>query len=131
MVGRINISRQADAVRHLFMALERDVRKIKTCWFCQSALPTMKFANKGHLKGNHLAECPFERLALAAEHCIKLRDGDDEAEKGGAETALAAEIAHLLGKMGEHTCPFQICQYDSGHRLECPFHAFERDVSGG
>jgi hypothetical protein len=31
MVGRIKISTQADAARHLFMDLEKDAKKIKRC----------------------------------------------------------------------------------------------------
>ncbi len=46
MVGRINISAQAEAARQLFMSLERDAKKIKTCWFCGFTLPTSKLA--GH-----------------------------------------------------------------------------------
>ena len=128
MVGRIKISRQADAVRHLFMALEKDAEKIKNCWFCGSALPTMKLANQGYLAENHHATCPFESLAIAAESCIKLRDSGDGSAKVAAEKALAEQIGHLVKAMEGHTCPFPDCKYTTGHRLECPFQSFKRDT---
>jgi hypothetical protein len=126
MVGRIKISTQADAVRHLFMALEKDARQIKDCWFCGSPLSTMKLANQGSLAGNHRNSCPFEELAAAAEHCIHLRNSGD-LERQAAESALTASISNFLNAMAASKlpCPFPICRYSSGHRLECPFHAFE------
>jgi hypothetical protein len=128
MVGRIKISRQADATRHLFMDLEKNAKKIKTCWFCGFDLSVMKLANQGYLAGNHDAACPFEPLAIAAENCIKLRDSSDEQTKAAAEKSLAEKISDLLKAMMARTCPFPICHYTSGHRLECPFHSFERDA---
>jgi hypothetical protein len=74
VVGKLNISPQADAVRHLFMGLEEKAKKIKSCWLCGSPLSTLKLANQGHLSRNHETDCPFEEVALAAEECIKWRD---------------------------------------------------------
>ena|SRR5579872_5196597 len=130
MVGRIKISRQADAVRHLFMDLEKNAKSIKTCWFCGSNLPTMRLANQGFLRGNHGTDCPFENLAVAGELCIKLRDSDDLSAKEAAETALIVNIKNFLEAMTarEDICPFPVCEYSSGHRLECPIHSFERDA---
>jgi hypothetical protein len=128
MVGRINISRQADAVRHLFMALEKSAKKIGSCWFCGTPLSTMKLANQGYLKGNHTAECLLGQLADAGETCIKLRDVGTDSEKAAAEQALEHKITDLLHAMKTHECPFPVCEYSSGHRVECPFHAFERDT---
>jgi len=130
MVGRANISRRADAVRHLFMALEKAAEKINTCWFCGLPLTTIKLANQGYLAGNHSETCPFEALAVATENCIKLRDSDDRSEKASSEALLAEKVSLLLQAMEGRQCPFPVCNYTSGHRLECPFHAFERDAGG-
>src|ERR1019366_7944166 len=73
MVGRLKISPQAEAVRQLFMALEENAKRIKTCWFCASQLSRLKLANQGHLSGNHKPGCVFEELATAGEHCIIVR----------------------------------------------------------
>jgi hypothetical protein len=129
MVGRLNISAQADAVRHLFMAFEKDARKIDACCFCGSPWPTMKFANQGHLTGNHKSSCPFEQLADAGEQCIVLREYGSPTEKEAAEKLLSEKIDGVLAAMANvSVCPFPVCKYSStqGHRLECPFNRFKR-----
>lgn len=128
----MKISRQADAVRHLFMELESVAKQIGACCFCGERLPTMKFAHRGHLKGNHKNGCPFEELAIAGEECIKLRNDSDEEAKQAAEHELSAKISALFSAMTQEAvprCPFPVCQYPwDRHRLECPFHAFKRDA---
>lgn len=124
MVGRINISAQAEAARQLFMSLERDAKKIKTCWFCGFTLPTSKLANQGYLTGNHAPHCPLERLASAAEQCIMARKDADDV-KQAAEKVLTDRIAYFFAAMTKESvpdCPFPVCKYpfDLGHRLECP-----------
>jgi hypothetical protein len=126
----MNISGQADAVRHLFMALEQDAKKIKSCPLCDSDLPAMKLANQGYLTGNHSQECPFEQLAEAGELCIKLRDDDNRVAKDEAERALSEQIVQLFDAMGDVPCPFPVCGYTSGHRMQCPFSRLERYRAG-
>jgi translation initiation factor 2B subunit (eIF-2B alpha/beta/delta family) len=104
MVGRIKINSQADGVRHLFMALEQDAKKIKECWFCGSKLPQTKRANQGYLTENHAASCSLEELARACEQCIAVRE-DDEATKQAAENMLAESINDLFGMMEDVTLP--------------------------
>jgi hypothetical protein len=126
MVGRIKISSQADGVRHLFMALEQDAKKIKECWFCGSKLPQMKRANQGHMTGNHSSSCTLEELARACERCIMVREDDDETMQA-AENILAESIDDLFDMMEDVRCPFPICNYLPGrHRLECRFSSLER-----
>jgi hypothetical protein len=126
VVGKLNISPQADAVRHLFMGLEKKARKIKSCWHCDSALSTLKLANQGHLSGNHKPNCPFEEVARAAEECIKARY--DEQQIREHETRLSEKVAALL-EANAQVSPCPLC--DSGfageHAYECPFH----DLSSG
>ena len=133
MVGRLRISHEAKAVRHFFIALEKNATKIKTCWFCGHELPTHKLANQGHLSGNHAPDCPLEKLATATEQCITLRHRDDEAAKQDAQNALLQSIEDFYAAMTEQVmpkCPFPVCRYafEMGHRLGCPFHAFEREI---
>ncbi len=128
----MTISRQANAVRHLFMELESVAKKIGACWFCGKPLPIMKFAYRGHLKGNHKSGCPFEELAIAGEKCIILRNDSDDEAKQAAEHELSAKISALFSAMTQEAvprCPFPVCQYSwDRHRLECPFRAFKRDA---
>jgi hypothetical protein len=124
MVGRINISAEAEAVRQLFMSLERDAKKIKTCWFCGFTLPTSKLANQGYLTGNHGPHCPLEGLASGAEQCIMARKDTDDV-KQAAEKVLRDRISNFFAAMTREAvpdCPFPVCKYpfDLGHRLECP-----------
>jgi hypothetical protein len=124
MVGRLKISKQAEAVRRIFMDLEEDAKKIKTCWLCDSQLSAIKSAHQGHFRGNHKPECPFEKLAIAGEECIIVRHGDQQTRQA-AEKVLSERIDSLLAAMTEEivpTCPFPICGYsfEIGHRLECP-----------
>lgn len=129
MVGRLKISRQAEAVRQIFMDFEKDAKKIKTCWFCGSPWSTIKLANQGHLSGNHKPECPFEKLAIAAEECIIVRKHDQQA-KHASEKVLSEKIDALFTAMTKEavpTCPFPICRYsfEMGHRLECPLNGLK------
>lgn len=126
MVGRINISGRADAVRHLFMDFEKNAKRIGTCCFCHSPWPQMKLANQGYLTGHHKSGCPFEELAAAAEQCIVLRDQGTQSEKGAAERLLTEKTDGLFAAMTEDVvadCIFPVCKYPHalGHRLECPF----------
>jgi|SRR5579864_3248627 len=129
MVGKLKISSQAEAVRQLFMALEKDAKQIKTCWLCRSQLPQLKLANQGHLTGNHERGCPFEELAAAGEQCIKVRK-DEPGIRQAAERVLAEKIEHLFATMTKKNapiCPFPICEYPfDGHRLECPLSALRK-----
>ena len=125
MVGRLKISKQAEAVRRIFMDLEEDAKKIKTCWLCGSPWSTIKLAHQGYFRGNHKPECPFEKLAIAGEECIIVRNGDQQA-RDAAERVLSERIDALFAAMTKEAvpiCPFPICEYsfESGHRLECPF----------
>lgn len=125
MVGRLKISRQAQAVREIFMDLEKNAKRIKTCWFCGSAFSSIKLANKGYFSGNHKPDCPFEKLATAGEKCIIVRN-DDQQDKQAAEKALSESIGTFFAAMTKEVvpnCPFPICDYpfELGHRLECPF----------
>jgi hypothetical protein len=130
MVGRIKISSQADGVRHLFMALEQDAKKIKECWFCGSKLPQMKRANQGYMTGNHSSSCPLEELARAGERCIMVREDDDDTKKA-AENLLKDSIDDLFTMMEDLRCPFPVCDYPLGrHRAECPFSALQRSRRG-
>ena len=126
-MGRLKISPQAEAVRQLFMALEENAKRIKTCWFRASQLSRLKLANQGHLSGNHKPGCVFEELATAGEHCIIVRH-DDQQVKEIAEKRLCESIDALFAAMTKESapnCPFPICQYPFklGHKLECPFNA--------
>ena len=78
------------------MALEKDAKKIESCWFRHTALSQMKLANQGHLTGNHTLVCPLGRLAIAAEYAIHSRDSDDEPARSTAEKKLAEEIQKLF-----------------------------------
>jgi hypothetical protein len=130
MVGKLKISSQAEAVRQLFMALEKYAKRIKTCWFCGVQLPELKVANQGYLTGSHNSDCPLEELAAAGEQCIIVRkDGPDS--KQAAEKTLAEGVERLFAAMTRENapiCPFPICEYpfDLGHRLECPLSALRK-----
>lgn len=130
MVGRLKISGQAEAVKHIFMFLEKNAKTIETCWFCGNQLPETKLANQGHLTGNHRPGCPFEKLAAAGEECIIARN-DDQQTKQAAEELLSQRIDNLFAAMTEEVvpiCPFPVCRYpfELGHRLECPFTALQK-----
>lgn len=127
MVGKLKISSQGEAVRQLFIALEKNAKKIKTCWFCDSPLPELKLANQGYLTGNHKPGCPFEELATVGEQCIIVRH-DDSQTKATAEKNMGEKIDALFAAMTKENtpkCPFPICQYpfELGHRLECPLNS--------
>ena len=124
MVGRLKISRQAEAVRQIFMDFEENAKKIKSCWFCGSPWTTIKLAHQGHFTGNHEPECPFEKLAIAGEECLVVRNDDQQARQD-AERALSESIDGLLAAMTKEVVPiwpFPICGYsfEMGHRLGCP-----------
>ena len=120
MVGKLNISSQADAVRHLFMALEKNAKKINSCWLCGSALPTQKLANQGHLTGNHTPDCPFEGLAVVTEECIKARGNERQARE--PERVLNEKVDALLAANAPfYPCPICGCPFEGEHNHGCPF----------
>lgn len=119
MVGRINISRRAEAVRQLFMSLEQHAKKLKTCWLCGAALSTIKIANQGHLSGNHAPHCVFERLALAGEKSIIARDESDAA-KQIAENELAQRVEEFsIAIESIDKCPLCQNHIRMGHQIGC------------
>ncbi len=97
MVGRINISAEAEAVRQLFMSLERDAKKIKTCWFCGFTLPTSKLANQGYLTGNHAPHCPLER-------------SEDIGNADPRALLVATAAAQAVEHVGLPECQFALAQ---------------------
>lgn len=125
MVGKLNLSPKADAVRHLFMGLEQNAKKIKLCWLCGSALPILKLANQGFLSGNHKPNCPFEEVALAAEECIKWRDEKQHAQE--REKRLSEKTDALLAANATIRCPLCDPGFSGEHAYGCPF----RDLSYG
>jgi hypothetical protein len=120
VVGKLKISSQADAVRHLFMALEKKAKKIKLCWLCRSPLSPLKLANQGHLSGNHKPNCPFEELAGIAEDCIKARLDEQRARENAGR--LSEKIDALLAANAQFCpCPICECPLDLEHNYGCPF----------
>jgi hypothetical protein len=119
VVGKLNISPQADAVRHLFMGLEKKAKKIKSCWLCGSALSILKLANQGYLSRNHKPNCPFEEVALAAEECIKWRDEKQHAQE--REKRLSEKIDALLTANATIRCPLCDHGFAGEHAYGCPF----------
>jgi len=121
MVGRMKISKQAEEVRQLFMALEQKAKKIQTCWFCRLPLTRLKLANQGMLTENHAADCPFEKLALAAQDCIAYRREADPVR----EAVLAERMKEFSAAMKIiSTCP--LCESDTrlGHEIGCELRPF-------
>ena len=103
------------------MALEQKAKKIKTCWFCGSPLSDVKLANKGYLAGNHRGDCPFEKVAIAAEECIANRKESDPAR----EAKLAGRIKEFSAAMTNVSeCP--LCESDIGvgHEIGCELRPF-------
>lgn len=119
MVGKLNISPQADAVRHLFIGLEKNAKKIKSCWLCGSTLSIPKLANQGYLSGNHKPNCPFEEVALAAEECIKWRDEKQHAQD--RETRLTEKMDALRTANATIRCPLCESKFAGEHAYGCPF----------
>lgn len=131
MVGKLNISSEADAVRHLFMALEKNARRLRSCWLCNSPLSAQKLAHQGHLSGNHRPNCPFEELAGAAEECIKARHEEQQAQE--YERRLSKKVDALLAANAQFCpCPICECPFDLKHEQGCPFRTLSelRGTSG-
>jgi len=85
------------------MALEKDAKKIESCWFRHTALSQMKLANQGHLTGNHTLVCPLGRLAIAAEYGIHSRDSDDEPARSTAEKEETGRRAQKPFRVNERS----------------------------
>lgn len=126
MVGKINISPRAEAVRQLFMSLEKHAKKIKACWFCGASLPTTKLANQGYLSGNHQAFCVFEKLAVAGEKAIIARSESEEAKLAADKEVLQSIEAFSSAMKGVNVCPICERNIQLGHEIGCAMKAVEQ-----
>jgi hypothetical protein len=121
MVGRLKTSKGAENARQLFMALEKKAKKIKTCWFCGFPVESLKLANQGMLTGNHRADCPFERLAAAAQDCIAYRH-----EANPEREVLLAERSKEFSAAMKTVSKCPLCESDIvlGHEYGCGLKPF-------